>query len=213
MFLVLALSGIGVFHAFPQQTEIDRRKVDEIRTKAEAGEAESELLLGVRYDQGGEGVAKDQVEAVKWYRKAAEQNLARAQEQLGICYGKGEGVAKDKVEAVKWYRKAAEQNFAEAQYNLGNQYRTGEGVAKDQVEAVKWYRKAVEQNLAEAQSNLGNCYFKGVGVAEDLVEAYSWSLLAAGQGNTVAKGNLTKMEHSMTHEQIAEGRERAHNPR
>jgi tetratricopeptide (TPR) repeat protein len=51
-------------------------------------------------------VAKDYAEAVKWYRKAAEQNLAVAQNRLGFCYAKGEGVAKDQVEAVKWYREA-----------------------------------------------------------------------------------------------------------
>ena len=67
----------------------------------------------------GKGVAKDQAEAVKWFRKAAEQNYAQAQYNLGVCYTHGEGVAKDPVEAVKWYRKAAEQNLAKAQYNLG----------------------------------------------------------------------------------------------
>ena len=60
----------------------------------------------------GQGVAKDEVEAVKWYRKAAEQNHAAAQYNLGVCYANGQGVAKDEVEAVKWYRKAAEQNHA-----------------------------------------------------------------------------------------------------
>ena len=67
----------------------------------------------------GQGVAKNDVEAVKWFRKAAEQNYARAQYNLGVCYAKGQGVAKDEAEAVKWYRKAAEQNYAEAQCNLG----------------------------------------------------------------------------------------------
>ena len=60
----------------------------------------------------GHGVAKDEVEAVKWYRKAAEQNQAEAQYNLGGCYSDGRGVAKDEVEAVKWWRKAAEQNYA-----------------------------------------------------------------------------------------------------
>ena len=59
------------------------------------------------------------MEAVKWYRKAAEQNFAEAQYNLGVCYDNGQGVAKDYAEAVKWYRKAAEQNHAQAQYNLG----------------------------------------------------------------------------------------------
>ena len=74
----------------------------------------------------GEGVTKDQVEAVKWYRKAAEQNYAKAQHNLGFCYAHGEGVVKDQVEAVKWYRKAAEQNLAEAQRTLGIYYDNGD---------------------------------------------------------------------------------------
>ena len=53
------------------------------------------------------GVPKDEVEAVKWYRKAAEQNLAEAQCALGGCYANDLGVAKNEVEAVKWWRKAA----------------------------------------------------------------------------------------------------------
>ena len=48
-------------------------------------------------------------EAVKWYRKAADQGHARAQYFLGSCYDYGTGVGEDDAEAVKWYRKAAEQ--------------------------------------------------------------------------------------------------------
>jgi hypothetical protein len=43
------------------------------------------------------------VEAVKWYRKAAEQNYAGAQFNLGFCYANGQGVAKDNVEGYKWF--------------------------------------------------------------------------------------------------------------
>ena len=32
---------------------------------------------------------------MKWYRKAAEQNYAEAQYNLGVCYYNGQGVAKD----------------------------------------------------------------------------------------------------------------------
>ena len=38
---------------------------------------------------------------MKWYRKAAEQNDAPAQYDLGLCYANGEGVAKDYVEAYR----------------------------------------------------------------------------------------------------------------
>ena len=67
----------------------------------------------------GIGVAKDEVEAVKWYRKAAEQNYAEAQYNLGYFYDNGKGVTKDEAEAVKWWRKAVEQNLASAQFSHG----------------------------------------------------------------------------------------------
>jgi len=54
---------------------------------------------------------KDAAEAVKWYRKAAEQGHALAQTNLGFMYEKGDGVPKDAAEAVKWYRKATEQGL------------------------------------------------------------------------------------------------------
>ena len=66
------------------------------------------LNLGWMY-ANGEGVEQDKEEAVKWYRKAAEQGNADAQNTLGVMYDKGEGVEQDKEEAVKWFRKAAEQ--------------------------------------------------------------------------------------------------------
>jgi len=124
------------------------------------------------------------------FRKAAEQNLAGAQLNLGVCYANGNGVAKDDVEAVGWYRRAAEQNDAKAQHNLGGCYDEGNGVAKDEVEAVKWYRKAAEQNLAVAQFNLGVCYNMGNGVAKDYVEAVKWYRKAAEQNHAGAQLNL-----------------------
>jgi len=51
--------------------------------------------LGVAFDFGKFGVGKDYAEAVKWFRKAAEQNNAAAQDNLGQCYTAGEGVAQD----------------------------------------------------------------------------------------------------------------------
>ena len=69
------------------------------------------------YDEG-RGVAKDDAEAVKWYRKAAEQGYASAQHNLGVCYADGEGVEKDEDEAVKWLRRAAEQGESAAKEAL-----------------------------------------------------------------------------------------------
>ena len=68
---------------------------------------------------------QDAAEAVAWFRKAAEQGFAEAQNNLGWMYSQGKGLAKDEAEAVRWYRKAAEQGLARAQHNLGVMYREG----------------------------------------------------------------------------------------
>ena len=60
-------------------------------------------------------MSKNLPEAIRWYRRAAEQGHARAQRNLGVCYAIGTGVDQDTVEAVKWYRKAAEQEDIGAQ--------------------------------------------------------------------------------------------------
>ena len=90
---------------------------------------------------------KNYTQAVKWYRKAAEQGDAYAQNNLGVCYKNGQGVTQDYYEAVKWYRKAAEQGHARAQFNLGVCYKNGQGVTQDYYEAVKWYRKCQNHNF------------------------------------------------------------------
>src|SRR5260370_37955094 len=117
IFTILLVSSVAVVQLTAQQTKPDQKPIGEVKAKAEAGDAESEVELGLRY-LDGKDVPKNQVEAVKWFRKAAEQNFAAAQNKLGVCYGNGEGVAKDQVEAGKWVCKAAEQNIAEAQNKI-----------------------------------------------------------------------------------------------
>ena len=160
--------------------------------KAEAGDADAQYNLGLRY-YNGEGVLQDDKEAVKWWRKAAEQGEAKAQFNLGVMYAKGEGVTEDDKEAVKWYQLAAEAGNADAQYNLGLRYDNGRGVLEDDKEAVKLYRLAADQGHASAQHNLGYMYAEGEGVAEDDKEAVKWYQLAADQGNATAQYNLGYM--------------------
>ena len=115
------------------------------------------------------GVAEDPREAVRWYRMAAEQGYAEAQNVLGDAYINGKGVAKDPREAVRWFEWRRSRGMRTAQYILGLAYSFGIGVAEDPREAVRWYRMAAEQGYAEAQNVLGVAYwFTGEGVAKDL---------------------------------------------
>ena len=56
-------------------------------------------------------VAKSQSKAARWYRKAAEQGDAMAQNNLGAMYMNGLGVKKRDLRAAAfWYYKAGEQD-------------------------------------------------------------------------------------------------------
>ena len=85
----------------------------EIRKAAYMGDAEAQFRMGKSY-YNVQGVRTDyeNVEAAKWFRKAAELNHAKAQGCLGVCYATGEGVPKDSAQAAYWYHKAAEQGDA-----------------------------------------------------------------------------------------------------
>ena len=71
------------------------------------------------YEQG-RAVTKDRVEALKWYRMAADQGNAKAQMEIGVRYAKGWDVEQDYVEAYFWLSLAekgltgAPANFADA---------------------------------------------------------------------------------------------------
>ena len=199
--------------AADQGHEQSRRQLELIDTferakaRAEKGDREAQHNLGDYY-YNGLGVAKDSVEAVKWYRKAADQGHeqsklklelidtfegaekgdAQAQYSLADFYERGIGVARDKKEAVKWWRKAADQGHVQAQYRMGDYYFLD--VAEGEVEAVKWYRKAADQGHVEAQYNLGDYYFNGVGVAKDKNEAVKWWRKAAVQDHYLAQYSL-----------------------
>ena len=93
---------------------------------------------------------KNQAEAAKWFRKAADQNHAGAQATLGYMYERGYGLKADAAEAAKWYRKSAEQGDANGQFRLGRAYQFGIGVPQKRQEAIRWFDKAGDQGHDQA---------------------------------------------------------------
>ena len=63
-----------------------------------------------------------QEDAVKWFLKAAAQNLAEGQLVMGILYDRGLGGFKGHEEAIHWYEMAVERGLALAELYLGQVY-------------------------------------------------------------------------------------------
>ena len=138
----------------------------------------------------GDGVEKDEGEAVKWWIKASDLGHAVAQFNLGISYEHGTGVAQNHKNAFHWYQKAADQGHAMAQCSIGSCYKDGMGVAQSYEKAFEWFQKAADQGNANAQYNLGNHYHDGWGVEQSYNKAFHWFQKAADQGDASAQFNL-----------------------
>ena len=64
--------------------------------------------------ESGQSVQRDYAEAVKWYRRAADQGSASAQWLLASMYEVGSGVPQDYVQAHMWYNLSATQGWGAA---------------------------------------------------------------------------------------------------
>ncbi|CUP25407.1 FOG: TPR repeat%2C SEL1 subfamily [Bacteroides xylanisolvens] len=177
----------------PEQDEIRKNAKDKILELSNEGDVFAQANVAWGYRKG-----YDNLEAVKWYQKAAEQGLAIAQYKLGTMYEKGRGVEPSDEKAVEWFQKAAEQGLADAQCKLGFMYRNGTGVEQSYAKAAKWFQKAAGQGLADAQYHLGRMYQNGTGVERSYEKAAKWFQKAAEQGYDRAQRVLVLMYRNGT---------------
>ncbi len=118
------------------------RAVESWQRAAAKGDGRAQAMLGRAYENG-HGVEKNLEEAARWYRLAAEQNVASAQYHLAAMLDEGRGVPQDPAQALTLYRKAAERGIPEAQYALGSRYATGRDIRQDDELAYMWLTLAV----------------------------------------------------------------------
>lgn len=179
-----AQANLGVAYATGRGVRQDISKAVSLwRQAANQDNAQAQYYLGVTY-------GKDDPRSFPWFKKAAEQDVVKAQMAVGEAYENGIGVVKDEGQAVTWYQKAADRGDAEAQLKLGDCYYYGAGVEKDLAESARLYQKSAEQGNAVAQYNLGVSYWFGSGIAKNYAKAVNLWKLSAQQGNADALLNL-----------------------
>lgn len=80
----------------------NEERVSKLRVTAQQGDADSQRLLGLAY-QNGEGVEYDVNEALHWYERAAASGDADSQILLGWLHGYSTDIEHDLITALKWY--------------------------------------------------------------------------------------------------------------
>jgi len=135
----------------------------------------------------------DDVEAMRWYRKAADLGNANAMENIGMLYRTGQGVVRDDAEALRWWRKAADLGDANAMNQIGGAYRDGRGINRDYIEAMRWFRPSADRGNMHAMTAIGFLYQHGLGVNLDYIEAIRWYRKAAALGDVRARQRLQEL--------------------
>jgi len=111
-------------------------------------------MLANQYRKGDGVFKKNDAEAVKWFRIAAEQGYRSAQAELAFMSYYGEGMTQNYSQAILWFRKAALQGHDKAQYTLGEMYRDGKGCSNSIVNACVWWSLVQGRCKKNAESNL-----------------------------------------------------------
>jgi hypothetical protein len=108
--------------------------------------------MGVRY-HNGEGAPQDDVQAMQWYLRAAEQGNVAAQSALGSYYWAGTGVPRDLSRAYMWSEIAlagGDENSKSKLEGLASQM-TQSQVSAARQQAEEWIHTHGQQAKSEAR--------------------------------------------------------------
>jgi TPR repeat protein len=152
-----------------------------LRVLADRGDAVCQEIVANMYFRG-EGVARDNVSALYWYRLASAQGRTDAQFQLGVMYRDGLGTPPDGRLAMHWFQAAADRGAPHAFNAAGELYLGHSDIQRSPATALDWFLRGARLDNSAAMYNLGILYILGHGVVRDEVEAYKWFDLAAAAG-------------------------------
>ena len=134
----------------------EEEEVAEMLREAEAGEGAAMYGLGLWYELGKKGLAKDLAKAFEWFKKSQEAGNVGGTSGLGRCYLVGKGVPKCPMRGAMLMGEAAGRGSQNACYNLGLAYAKGcLGFPKDEKMARRYYSMV-------ASASIENCADVGI---------------------------------------------------
>lgn len=180
------------------------------RMKEEPRTLQSEAFekIGDMY-QKGDDLPQSSVEAVNWYRKAAEDGAAPVQIKLASLLLQGQNATSNYGEAHRLCEKAAGLHFPPGSYCMGQLYEKGLGVERDLPKAAKCFAEAAGMGLGAAALRLGEMYWKGEGVKQDKISAYAFIYLASTSDLPEAAQERERLEKELTPKEVAKGKTKA----
>ncbi|EJU05700.1 HCP-like protein [Dacryopinax primogenitus] len=166
------------------------RAVAFYRQAASLGDTPAMYKLGMVLLTPSLGQKKDEKEAVKWLRRAAEQadeENPHGLHELGLLHETGECsiVPKDEACARELFTRGGNLGYTKSCLKLGACYEYGALTCPvDPKRSIAWYTRAAEKNDPEAELALSGWYLTGCEsvLKQSDHEAYLWARRAANKG-------------------------------
>ncbi|MGH7022096.1 MAG: caspase family protein [Caulobacteraceae bacterium] len=159
------------------------------KSAAARGDGAAAYNLGVMAFTG-QGEAKDQAKAARWFEQAAKAGNQGGMVNYGLTLLNGYGVAANQIEGVRWLRTAAEAGLPSAMGLMGQIYLQGVGVPRDLHQGVSWLQRAADAGDGPSMLDLAGLYQRGEGVRADRKAALDVLRRAAAAGQSQAMVQL-----------------------
>lgn len=183
---------LGICYQFGLTSFKPKNALESFESSAALGHAPSQYMLGTLYGTGIKEnneiiVQKDLKKSFSFYKQAADNGSAEAQDVLGHMYlGKAEyleySIKKDIKKGLEFFNLASEQGYAPAKYEIAMYYGIGNpeaGIQKDEKVQADYLEQAANLDYAKAEYSLGICYQLGQGRKQNASLALKFQQRAA----------------------------------
>lgn len=196
------VSTLALFIALSSSACTEKEKIDTRRAACKAllkqsvaGDAEAMLEVATRYDEGecDSSMHPQPIKAEKWYRRAAQAGLPKAEEKLGELFLTGRILQQSEVNAAAWYKKAADHGLVSAQLQYALMLQSGTGMKKDSKAGLAMLKQVAKNGSADAQFKVGVAQLQGWGTEKSPEAALKSFVEAAKRGHTSATATAAYM--------------------
>lgn len=120
------------YYASLKGDDEDKEALEWLQKSADQDYAPAQHALAKFYFTGSmKGIKENKTEAIKWYKKAAENGQVTAMYELGKCAERGYGMVKNIKLARKYYQQAADFGFEDAIDRMNETFEKSKGDGGD----------------------------------------------------------------------------------
>ena len=143
-------------------------------------DAASQAVIGYMYLYGLGGLEKNEMEAIKWYKKSANQNNLRAVDALASIYDD----KLDFITQIEYLERSFSLGRVSAAYSLGNIYEAVIKTPDHSKIAVEWFLKGAARGDIKSMQMLAAGYKHGwFGLPKDSQESFRFYELCANKAS------------------------------